>query len=160
MDEQHPGEQKPQQAKPIFLLASSPLVAGGKARLRSGNKVAPKRAKPREVSEIEAHGYTDQLHKRLELEPEPLDADQYKAHVRKRADQAEIAERMQRDRDAKLLSQEERIVKAMNEAKAKRRDVTREMAVLRMMQAKQRPPDKIEKRVQVLEQVVYLGRAA
>jgi hypothetical protein len=49
--------------KPRFLLRSSPLVAGGKARLMSNKKVEPKPATPREVSRIEAQGYTTEPHK-------------------------------------------------------------------------------------------------
>lgn len=105
-------------------------------------------------------GYTETPILAERDEPQSLTRRQWLNHVKKRATQAEIAERMQRERDAKLLSQEERIVKAMRDAAAQRRDVSRELAVLRDMQRKQRPPDKIEKRVQVLECVVYLGRAA
>jgi hypothetical protein len=47
--------------KPRFLLRSSPLVAGGKARLMSNKKVEPKPATPREVSRIEAQGYSTLL---------------------------------------------------------------------------------------------------
>lgn len=105
-------------------------------------------------------GYTDEPILTDREEPQYLTRRQWRNHVKKRADQAEIAERMQRERDAKLLSQEERIVKLQQEAAVKRRDIKREMWALRQMQAKQRPPEKIEKVVQKLECVVYLGRAA
>jgi hypothetical protein len=93
-------------------------------------------------------------------EPECLDEDDWARHIGKEVDQRAKAREVERERSAQLLSQEERIVKAMTDAAAKRRDVSREVAVLRQMQARQRPPAKIEKRVQILEQVVYLGRAA
>jgi hypothetical protein len=105
-------------------------------------------------------GYTDEPILAEREEPQYLTRRQWRNHVKKRADQAEIAERMQRERDAKLLSQEERIVKAQKDAALQRRDVRREMWILRQMQAKQRPPALIEKRVQILERVVYLGRRA
>src|SRR5690349_12775859 len=74
-------------------------------------------------------GYTDTPILADRDEPQALTRRQWLNHVKKRATQAEIAERMQRERDAKLLSQEERIVKAMRDAAAQRRDVTRELAV-------------------------------
>jgi hypothetical protein len=51
-------------------------------------------------------------------------------------------------------------VKAQQEAKAKRRDVSSEVRLLRDMLAKRRSPQKVEKRVQRLEQIAYLGREA
>lgn len=115
---------------------------------------------PRVGSDPESVGYTELQARGMFAEPEPLDEQEWKDHVRKRADQAEIAERMQRERDARLLSQEERIVRAQREAQSKRRDVSRELWMLRRMQQKGRAPAVIEKRVQALERVVYLGRAA
>lgn len=115
---------------------------------------------PRVGSDPESIGYTELAARAMFSEPEPLDEAEWRAHVRKRADQAEIAERMQREKDAKLLSQEERIVKAQKEAAVKRRDVSRELWMLRRMQQKKMGPAVIEKRVQHLERVVYLGRAA
>lgn len=70
----------PEPDTPRFLLRSSPLVAGGKARLLSNKRVKPSRAKPREVSGDEVHGYTDQLHKALE-DAEALTEDDYQRHV-------------------------------------------------------------------------------
>ena len=71
---QEPEQHPPSEQKPRYLIKSSPLVAGGKARLLSAKKVDPKPAKPREVSALEAHGYTDQAHKGLKGEPECVGA--------------------------------------------------------------------------------------
>jgi hypothetical protein len=108
----------------------------------------------------DGHGYVNLPALAMAGEPECLDQDDWDRHVGKEVDQRAKARAIERERTARLLSQEERIVKAQAEARAKRRDVSREVAVLRQMQARQRPPAKIEKRVQILEQVVYLGRAA
>jgi hypothetical protein len=93
-------------------------------------------------------------------EPEALDQDDWDRHIGHEVDQRARAREIERERSARLLSQEERIVKAQAEAASKRRDVSREVWVLRQMQAKRRPPEKIEKRVQHLELMAYLGRAA
>lgn len=106
------------------------------------------------------NGYADDPALSRPDEPEALDRMDWNRHIGQEVDQRARARELERERSARLLSQEERIAKAMQEAQAKRRDVSREMAVLRQMQAKQRPPEKIEKRVQILERVVYLGRAA
>lgn len=66
--------------KPRYLLRSSPLVAGGKARLMSNKKVKPSRAKARDVTGDEVHGYTDQMHKALE-DLEALTEDDYQRHI-------------------------------------------------------------------------------
>lgn len=134
--DQHPEQQPaaPYQPKPRFLAP--------KARAGDG------------------HGYVNLPALAMAGEPEALDEDDWDRHIGKEVDQRAKARAVERERSARLLSQEERIVKAMAEAASKRRDITREVYVLRQMQAKQRPPEKIEKRVQILEQVVYLGRAA
>jgi hypothetical protein len=130
----------------------------------SGKKVKPNRAKPREVSGPETHGYTAEPSKALSREPECLSEEDWKRHVEKRAEtsakQRRTLEDIARDRAKKQLSQEERIRKAYAEAQAKRRDVTREMWTLKQMLAKGRKPELVEKQVQNLERIVYLGRAA
>lgn len=105
-------------------------------------------------------GYTDKPELAMRDEPECLDEADWNRYIGKPAAQSENAEKLARERDLRLLSQEERIVKAQREAAAKRRDVSREVWMLRRMQQKQRTPEVIEKRVQALERVVYLGRAA
>jgi hypothetical protein len=157
-------ENRPRPAKPRFLLRSSPLTAGGKARLMSAKKVEPNRAKPREVSRLEASGYTEQIHKALHEEPECLDEWDWHRHVGHDTDmtldQRRAAEEIARSRARELLSQEERINEAVEEAQARHRNVTGELWVLRQMIARQAHPEKVEKQVQALERRVYLNRAA
>jgi hypothetical protein len=97
-------------------------------------------------------------------EPEALEHAEWKRHIKSRATQTaaqrRTLEEIARDRDRRLLSQEERIVKAQTQAQTARRDVKREMWVLEQMRAQGKSPEKIEKRLQNLEQIVYLGRAA
>jgi hypothetical protein len=109
-------------------------------------------------------GYADDPACGSRGEPECLDEADHDRYIAPRASQDAakrlLAEQEARDKDRRLLSQEERITRAMREAREKRRDVSREVAFLRNMQAKRRAPDAIEKRVQTLERIVYLGRAA
>lgn len=170
----------PKASKPRFLRSGSPLVFGGKARLMSPRKVEPNRAKPREISGDEVYGYrnnpkrqvaqhepdppgvVDAIREARSLldEPECLDGADWKRYIGKPTEQSETAEQMARQRELVLLSQEERIIKAQQKAKERRRNVSGEVWLLRQMQAKGRPPDLIEKRVQVLERMVYLGSKA
>jgi hypothetical protein len=129
-----PQQPKPYQPQPRFLAPKA----------RSGD----------------GHGYVNIPGLAMAGEPECLDEDDWDRHIGREVDQRAKARHIERERTARLLSQEERIAKAMAEAAAKRRDVSREMQVLRHMQAKHKAPEKIEKRVQILERVVYLGRAA
>jgi hypothetical protein len=129
-----PEQPKPYQPKPRFLAP----------RARPGDGL----------------GYVNLPALAMPHEPECLDEDDWNRHIGREVDPRAKARLLERERTAQLLSQEERIVKAQAEAAFKRRDVTRELYILRDMQRKQRPPAKIEVRVQRLEQVVYLGRAA
>lgn len=105
-------------------------------------------------------GYADIPEFAMREEPECLDEDDWNRHVGKPAVARKTAQEMSREKDLKLLSQEERIVKAQAKAAEQRRDVSREMFLLRSMLAKRRSPEKVERKVQELEQVVYLGRKA
>jgi hypothetical protein len=105
-------------------------------------------------------GYAEEAKLGMRAEPECLDENDWDRHIGKPAAQAKTANELRIERDLKLLSQEERIVKAQQEAKAKRRDVSSEVRLLRDMLAKRRSPQKVEKRVQRLEQIAYLGREA
>jgi hypothetical protein len=109
-------------------------------------------------------GYVDHIAQAMRDEPEALSVNDWKRHVERRSEltdkQRRTVEEIARDRTKRLLSQEERIVKAHREAQAKRRDVSREMWMLRNMQAGKCKPDALEKKVQELERIVYLGRAA
>lgn len=155
-DQQQPNEPaKPYQPQPRFLAASGrwdPTQARRDQKLREAGEPIPDRE--------EDHGYTNLPGLGLPFEPECLDEDDWDRHVGKEVDQRAKARVLERERTARLLSQEERIVKAQAEAAAKRRDVRREVWMLRRMQQKNRSAEVIEKRVQHLERVVYLGRAA
>lgn len=153
MPDQH--EPRPYQPKPRYLAprASAGWDGHGYRHLPSRSPRAFEQESPETLAAIrDATSIRD--------EPECLDRDDWDRHIGREVDQRARARDMERERNARLLSQEERIVKAQAEAAAKRRDVTRELWVLRQMQAKQRPPEKIEKRVQHLELVVYMGRRA
>lgn len=110
------------------------------------------------------HGYTSEPILGIKDEPEGLDGADWKRYIRPRADQSEAerlaAEQRAREQSARLLSQEQRMVRVQAEAATKRRDVRREMWVLRNMQRQNRPAEVIEKRLQTVERIVYLGRAA
>lgn len=126
----------PTSAKPRFLLKGSPLVAGGKARLMSNRKVEPNRAKPRDVSKVEAQGYTEQPHKALPDEPEcvgPAILDGY-------AESARFYESLQHLRDVeaaqqsrKLLTAEQRLLDAQARAKRTQTDFSHEFHICRNM---------------------------
>lgn len=134
MDDQHQQEPTPYQPKPRFLAP--------KARAGDG------------------HGYVNLPALAMADEPEALDQDDWDRHIGREVDQRAAARELERERETRWLSQEERIVQVMREAQAKKRDVTGELRILRHMQAKRLSPEKIEKRVQILERVVRLGRAA
>jgi hypothetical protein len=144
-----------------YLLRSSPLVAGGKARLMSNKKVQPKPAKPREVSRVEAQGYTTEPHKALHLEAECLTEAEWDVHVGKRAETA--AEQQQRFEAAKLedarrlLSFEERLTAATAEARAAkhRMDISSEVRLLRQMQQQGKEVRHLEQRLFVIERKVW-----
>lgn len=106
-------------------------------------------------------GYTDVAELGMHGEPECLDEQQWRDHV---GEPAKAVERQRRaavavDVSERLLSQEERIVKALGEAERIGRDVSREAWLLRRMQLKGRPRE-VERRLQVVERIVYLGRRA
>lgn len=105
-------------------------------------------------------GYSGEPALAMRQEPECLDKDDWDRHIGPNVDQRAKARQIERERTVRLLSQEERIKRAVDEANAKRRDVSREVWLLNKMLAKGRKPEMIEKRVQVLERVAYLGRAA
>ena len=105
-------------------------------------------------------GYSSEAILAMREEPECLDERDWDRHVGKPARQAKTALEIAHERETRLLSQEERIREAMAHAKQHRRDVSREKWMLDRMLQKQRKPDVIEKRVQVLERMAYLGRAA
>lgn len=154
-DEQHEPQPKPYAPKPRFLAASGrwdPVQAKRDQKLREAGEPIP--------DSEEDHGYTDLPGLALPHEPECLDEDDWDRHVGKEVDQRAKARHIERERSAKLLSQEERIVKAVQEAAVKRRDVRREVWLLRQMQARKCKPEKLEQRVQGLERITYLGRAA
>lgn len=108
----------------------------------------------------DGHGYVNLPALAMPHEPECLDEDDWDRHIGREVDQRAKARVLERERTARLLSQEERIVKAQKEAAVKQRDVRREVWLLRSMLAKGRSPEKVEKPLQALERVVYLGRAA
>jgi hypothetical protein len=124
----------------------------------------PYRPKPRFLAPKaragDGHGYVDLPALGMAHEPECLDADDWDRHIGREVDQRAKARELERERSARLLSQEERVVKAQQEAASKQRDVRREVWLLRDMLAKGRAPEKIEKPLQGLERIVYLGRAA
>lgn len=106
-------------------------------------------------------GYTDIPGVGMGDEPQCLSRLQYEKHIKPPAHPiAMTAAEVQGQREKQWLSQEERIQKAMDHAKEKRRDVSREKWILDRMLAKRRKPHMIEKRVRVLEQMAYLGRTA
>lgn len=123
-------------SKRRFLLRASPLTEGGKARLMSAKKVKPKSAKPREVSKLEAHGYTDEPHKGLKGEPEcvgPAIVDAYGEsaryfdtlrHAREVAEARELR---------KLLTAEQRLVNVQERARKQHRNLTGETHVCQKM---------------------------
>jgi hypothetical protein len=162
-DQPDDGKPRPQQDKPRLLLRSSPLVAGGKARLRSPGKVTPGRAQPREITGDEVHGYTEQPHKALLDAGEALTEAEWRTHVKRRADDDEEQRQTMiarsRDRDKRLLSQEERLRKAQAEAAANRRDVTRETWLVRRMLERGRSTQ-AERILQRVELYAYRGRRA
>lgn len=166
MSKKNPDEaKKPEPDKPIYLARSSPLVAGGKARLLSARKVTPKEAELRELDEAnpETHGYTEQAFKGLRDAGEALSSWDWHLHVRKRADldEQERQEQIERDRDRekRLLSQEERLAAAQAEAVANRRDVSHEVWVLRRMLERGRAVQ-AERRLQRIELYAYRGKRA
>jgi hypothetical protein len=122
--------------KPRFLLRSSPLVAGGKARLMSNKKVEPKPATPREVSRIEAQGYTTEPHKGLQGEPEcvgPAIVDAYGELARsfdalRHAADVEAAQQSRR-----LLDAEQRVTAAQARAKQRHMDMSGEFHAIGQM---------------------------
>jgi hypothetical protein len=105
-------------------------------------------------------GYADDPACGTRGEPECLDEQQWKDYVHAEAKQKRAAKEAGRELEIKRLSQEERISRAVEEAKRLRRSVTRDLWVLEQMKAQGRPYDAVEKRVQALERNVYLGRAA
>lgn len=132
MTEQNP----PSSEKPRYLLKSSPLVAGGKARLMSADKVVPKPATPRDVSGIEAQGYTDQAHKRLHGEPEcigPAILDSYAESARFYESQRHQQEVMAAREDRRRRTVEDRLKDAMARAKRSQIDLGHEFHICRKM---------------------------
>ena len=167
---QEPEQHPPSEQKPRYLIKSSPLVAGGKARLLSAKKVDPKPAKPREVSALEAHGYTDQAHKGLKGEPEcvgPAILDGYAESARfydsiRHKVEVEAAQQSRR-----LLSAESRLRDAQRRAKDKHVKAMRlEFKAIEAMLDRARnggqpdPPSAIRKLEKLEGQLDGLGEAA
>jgi hypothetical protein len=105
-------------------------------------------------------GYADDPACGTRGEPEYLDQADFDRYIAKGAKQRRAAHEAGVELELKLLSQEERIVNATAEAKAKRRDVSSELYVLRRMQDRGKSAAVIEKRLQRLERLAYLNRAA
>lgn len=145
--------------KPLFLLRGSPLVSGGKARLMSGKKVEPKRATPREISGPEAHGYTSEPGRALRGEPECLGAADWDIHVGKRSETVEEQRRRfeaaRIEEERRLLTVEQRLVTAHEEARRRCIDVSSEAFVLRRMLAAGKNVRHMETRLGSLERKVW-----
>jgi hypothetical protein len=122
-----------------------------------GRYLAPK-ARPGD-----GHGYTDIPELGMRHEPECLDEADWERHILPRASQ-DAAKRLHieeqaREQAKRLLSQEERLVQAQREAKSRRRDVSREVWLVERLTAKGKA-DQAERRLQALERIAYLGKAA
>jgi hypothetical protein len=108
-------------------------------------------------------GYADDPACGTRGEPECLDEADHDRYIAPRASQ-DAAKRLKveeqaREQAKRLLSQEERLVAAQAEAKARRRDVSREVWLVERLTAKGKA-DQAERRLQALERIAYLGRAA
>ena len=104
----------------------------------------------------DGHGYTDKPELGMRHEPECLDEDDWDRYILPRASQ-DAAKRLHIEQQAR--EQEERLVEAQREAKSRRRDVSREVWLVQRLTAKGKA-DQAEKRLQALERIAYLGRAA
>lgn len=159
MSEDQPPEQNPpSSAKPRFLLKGSPLVSGGKARLMSNRKVDPKPAKPREVSKVEAQGYTEQPHKALNHEPEcvgPAILDGYQESARFYESLRHLQEVEAAQQSRTMLTAEQRYRDAYARAKRTQTDFSHEFHICRKMLDRARAGGRKEPpaAVRVLERV-------
>lgn len=124
-----------------------------------GYKHAPAR-KPRLIDQ-ESETKLQRIRDGLSIidEPEALDEDDWARYVDREAKQKAMAREAGEDRDRKLLSQEERLAQAVAEAKRMRRDVSREVLVLKRLK-KRGKVEQLEKWTQRIEQIARLGRAA
>lgn len=146
-------QQKPQTRKPLFLLQGSPLVSGGKARLMSNRKVGSQPAKPREVSGVEAIGYTTEPHKALREEPEcigPAIVDAY-AELGKTFDELRRIAQIEEARVLRqALSLENRMLDARRRAKLQHIDLSHEMHIMDKMLGRGKDAAVVE-RLEILE---------
>lgn len=144
---------------PRFLLRTSPLVAGGKARLMSNKKVKPKPAEPREVSGDEVHGYTDQQYKALREEPEALSQTDYERHVLGRkqtaAEQQAAIEAARLAQAQRLLTAEQRLQRVRQEARSRCMDISSEARMVESMLRWGKEARHVEQRLGAVERRVY-----
>lgn len=152
MDPQHPA--KPYAPRPLFL---APGAAAGDG---TGYRNKPFREPP--LHEQVSSETLERIRAATSVtdEPEALDRDDWDRFISTEVDQRAKARVIEREREAHRLSQQERLERCQKDAAAQRRDIRREVWVIRQMQAKKRPPEVVEKRLQALERIVYLGRAA
>lgn len=143
---------------PRYLMRGSPL-AGGKARLMSNRKVDPKPAKTPDVSEREVLGYTERTHRAILDAGECLDEQQWSEHVDERAKRDEEQRRKFEaaaiEQARRLLSFEERLVSAHDEARRRCVDVASEVRLVRHMQACGKGVRHLEARLFVIERKVW-----
>lgn len=154
--------------RPVFLGASSPLAASGKARVVSPKKRRPGRAKLPEpaLTDEQAAGYVESAVMGLPNEPEPVIG----ADLKRITQQAgttfvhwQTLEATNAELEAQLRSVDDRVQAARRKAQAVDIDVSREVFKVRSAQADGRPADVIERFVQLLERKAYtttLRRAA
>lgn len=111
--------------------------------------------------------YTTSAHLALAGEPEALSDADWKRHVGERAPMTATQYRVQEvnryEQERQLLAQEERITRARRKAAMNGVDISRELWLLRSMQAKGSAPHQLAKRVEIVERKAFttvLRRAA
>lgn len=123
-----------------------------------GRFLAPK-ARPGD-----GHGYVDIPELGMRLEPECLDEQDWAMHIDKRAKdmavQQQKFEEAAREQTRRLLTFEERLVSAHEEARRRCIDVSSEVRLVRHMQEQRKNVRHLEKRLFVIEQKVWRSKAA
>lgn len=124
--------------QPRFLMQGSPLTEGGKARVMSNRQRTPGKAKAREVTGPEEHGYSGSPARAMPHEVEPIDA-RTQDKFSQEGHQGFVAREKQREIDREHLAAEERLRQVRIDARAQGVDIGHlEAAILQRVRAAER----------------------